>query len=245
MTALARKLDRGEERARVEAALLRLNPDLDAETLKATLRRIYGTASRELETIEALAAGERKQRNQLIDRMRQLLDEMARFYLIDSTDPRRAPPRGYTFDADGRYGWQDAPPQLTYPGLDAWLEIRRAWRDVASVPEDPAALVKALDAMPKSWRVRLDPNSRRGRGQVKRALANTLAGVYFSLVDEAPKSTDIDAYETAWGELVRTTFEWLGLGAWASAGRQAASDLQAALDKTPKRATKVRRSRRP
>jgi hypothetical protein len=106
MPALARK-DSNSPRAEVEAALLRLNPELDHETLQATMRRLVGTVRDEWEAIEALAA-RRKQKNELIDQMRQLLDEMTRPDVVDPTDPPSC------------------------AGMEAWQEIRRAWRDVAS-----------------------------------------------------------------------------------------------------------------
>jgi hypothetical protein len=199
MITLARKPERDEERSRVEAVFLRLNPDLDHESLAEMLRWIKNTAHDSRNIIKAL--------NPEVDAINRMLDQLQ--LALDA----------FASPIVKRRWWFT-------PGRDAWFIARQALFPAGvRLPEDPTESAKALRSFPRPTHAR--PNSRRGRGRIKHAVANVCAGLYHGLTGKLPP---VDFVDGDWGELVSAVFDWLDLGPAKKIAQAAAQELTNRLD---------------
>jgi hypothetical protein len=174
MTAPALQPD-DDGRVATEAALRRLQPAADSATIAEQLLWLKNT-TREGQTAIVALDPEVDEINRLLDASQLLLERFAR-----PLDRRRP---------------------LATPGRDAWRDLRQALRNVASLPEDPTVLAKALRQAPRRTHARIPG---RGHGQVQHAVANTCAGIYYVATGHMPPVQSVDGL---WGELVRAVFDW-------------------------------------
>jgi hypothetical protein len=185
----ARKPERDQEQAAVEAALRALDPDLNVRTMGALLRWLTRTARNAEIAIVTLDA-QLDEINAMRDDLERLLARFAR---------------------------------SLGPGRNCWRDLRQIWRDVAVLPEDPTVLLARLREAPRRSHARVKGTKRRARGQIQRQVANACAGIYRDLTGELPPVRSVDG---TWGELLRSVFDWFGLGPITKAGPRAARELK-------------------
>jgi hypothetical protein len=200
MTAALARVPELDARAAVVAALCHLKPALDEQIIDEQLDWLAHTARYARADVAALDA-EVERINQAHEFLRRALDIYAQ-----PISPQRS-----------RYT----------PGRDGWRDYRQAvYHEIGFLlPEDPTGLRRAAHRLPKREHAKVA--SRRGRAQVKAAVANVLAGIYYGHKGQPPPVRHVDG---PWGRLVAATFIWLDLGEdYKKAARTAAVEFEEAL----------------